>query len=160
MAKSKFEKSINKNIILLIVFGVISIACSVGIYYLAYKAVNNYIDKKIELATQTKNVESESNVHDIITVSEAYTKNLVPYDIIVRSEQTYEDCRVSTSEVSQMTSDIRNHIINVDINDNTFKQSCDYIKGIVNKYNIKVYDIVLKESHTNKPCYFFKYVEQ
>lgn len=157
---SKIVKSLNKNIIFFIVFAIIALIASVGLYYLSFKTFDNYIDKKIEAATLHENTNNDSNVHDVLIVTEAYTKTYVPFDVIVRSEQTYENCRLSRIEVSQMTSDIRNHIINVDINENTFKHTCDYIKNLANKNNIKVYDVILKESHTNKPYYFFKYAEQ
>lgn len=146
--------------ILAIVFIGIAWFVSYKLYCLGFKTFDNYIDKKIEAATLHENTNDDSNVHDVLIVTEAYTKTYVPFDVIVRSEQTYENCRLSRTEVTQMTTDIRNHFVNVDINKDTYKHTCDYIKSLANKHNIKVYDVKFRESGTQKPYYFFKYVEQ
>lgn len=154
-----------KSYIKYIVFGalavfilLVAIVTYIGLFY----AFDNYIDDKIDQAVSKQEVVYDSNVHDIIIVKDILTKNMEPYTVIVRSQQHYDDCRISVSESTQIAHSIRDYMLTVtfdnkDKDKNNIKQITDYIKGLVNKYNIKVFDI--RFTQPNKPDIFYKYEE-
>ena len=136
----------------------VAVATYIGLFY----AFDNYIDDKIDQAVAKQEVVmDDSNIHDVIIVKDILTKNLEPYTVIVRSQQHYDECRLSVSESTQIAHDIRDYMANVtfdNIDKNGFKQITDHIKGIANKYNIKVYDV--RFTQQNKRDIFYKYIEE
>ena len=136
----------------------VAVATYIGLFY----AFDNYIDDKIDQAVAKQEVVmDDSNIHDVIIVKDILTKNLEPYTVIVRSQQHYDECRLSVSESTQIAHDIRDYMANMtfdNIDKNDFKQITDHIKGIANKYNIKVYDV--RFTQQNKRDIFYKYIEE
>lgn len=134
----------------------VAVATYIGLFY----TVDNYIDGKIDQAISKQELVQDSNIHDVIIVKEILTKNLEPYTVIVRSQQHYDECRLSVSESTQIAHAIRDYMANVtfgNIDKNGFKQITDHIKGIANKYNIKVYDV--RFTQPNKRDLWYKYEE-
>jgi hypothetical protein len=156
-----------KSYIKYIVYGVlavfillVTVATYIGLFY----AVDNYIDGKIDQAISKQELVQdsieESNVHDVIIVKDILTKNLEPYTVIVRSQQHYDECRLSVSESTQIAHDIRDYMANVTFDNkdaSDFKKITDHIKGIANKYSIKVYDV--RFTQPNKRDLWYKYEE-
>lgn len=136
----------------------VAVATYIGLFY----AFDNYIDDKIDQAVAKQEVVmDDSNIHDVIIVKDILIKNLEPYTVIVRSQQHYDECRLSVSESTQIAHAIRDYMLTVtfDNKDATdFKQITDHIKGIANKYNIKVYDV--RFTQPNKRDIFYKYIEE
>lgn len=134
----------------------VAVATYIGLFY----TVDNYIDGKIDQAISKQELVQDSNIHDVIIVKEILTKNLEPYTVIVRSQQHYDECRLSVSESTQIAHAIRDYMANVTFDNkdkNGFKQITDHIKGIANKYNIKVYDV--RFTQPNKRDLWYKYAE-
>ena len=134
----------------------VAVATYIGLFY----TVDNYIDGKIDQAISKQALVQDSNIHDVIIVKEILTKNLEPYTVIVRSQQHYDECRLSVSESTQIAHAIRDYMANVTFDNkdkNGFKQITDHIKGIANKYNIKVYDV--RFTQPNKRDLWYKYEE-
>lgn len=134
----------------------VAVATYIGLFY----TVDNYIDGKIDQAISKQELVQDSNIHDVIIVKEILTKNLEPYTVIVRSQQHYDECRLSVSESTQIAHAIRDYMANVTFDNkdkNGFKQITDHIKGIANKYNIKVYDV--RFTQPNKRDLWYKYEE-
>ena len=134
----------------------VAVATYIGLFY----TVDNYIDGKIDQAISKQELVQDSNIHDVIIVKDILTKNLEPYTVIVRSQQHYDECRLSVSESTQIAHAIRDYMANVTFNNidkNDFKQITYHIKGIANKYNIKVYDV--RFTQPNKRDLWYKYEE-
>ena len=134
----------------------VAVATYIGLFY----TVDNYIDSKIDQAISKQELVQDSNVHDVIIVKEILLKNFETYTVIVRSQQHYDECRLSVSESTQIAHAIRDYMTNVtfdNIDKNDFKQITDHIKGIANKYNIKVYDV--RFTQPNKRDLWYKYEE-
>lgn len=139
----------------------VAVATYIGLFY----TVDNYIDSKIDQAISKQELvqgsfEQDSNIHDVIIVKEILTKNLEPYTVIIRSQQHYDECRLSVSESTQIAHAIRDYMANVTFDNkdaSDFKKITDHIKGIANKYNIKVYDV--RFTQPNKRDLWYKYAE-
>ena len=156
-----------KGYIKYIVYGVLAVfilLVAVATYTGLFYAFDDYIDGKIDQAILKQEIVQDSiegsNVHDVIIVKDILTKNLESYTVIVRSQQHYDDCRLSVSESTQIAHSIRDYMANVTLDKKSasdFKQITDHIKGLANKYNIKVYDVRFTQS--NKRDLWYKYEE-
>ena len=157
----KFKISYVTYAILSVIIILIAIGAYVGLYY----ALDSYIDKKINNAiTRVEVVTINQNVHDVITANDVLNKNGESYTVVVRSKQTYDECRISPSESMQAIYAIRDCMSNdtvdlVKAGEYGIKSVSDNIKVIANKYNIKVYDILFK-SEKNQAVVYAHYAEE